>query len=45
MGFVGAYVVDAKDAKAKSFYERYGFVSLQDSDLTLCLPMKVVDQL
>jgi len=40
-----AIVVDAKDAKAKSFYERYGFVSLQDSDLTLCLPMKVVDQL
>ncbi len=40
-----AVVVDAKDAKAKSFYERYGFVSLQDSDLTLCLPMKVIDRL
>ena len=40
-----AVVVDAKDAKAKSFYERYGFVSLQETDLTLCLPMKVIDQL
>lgn len=40
-----AVVVDAKDARAKSFYERYGFVSLQDTDLTLCLPMKVIDQL
>jgi ribosomal protein S18 acetylase RimI-like enzyme len=40
-----AIVVDAKDTQAKSFYERYGFVSLQESDLTLCLPMKVIDQL
>ena len=37
-----AVVADAKDAKAKSFYERYGFVSLQETDLTLCLPMKVL---
>ena len=40
-----AIVVDAKDTKAKSFYERYGFVSLQDTDLTLCLTMKVIEQL
>lgn len=40
-----AIVVDAKDAKAKSFYERYGFVTLQDSNLTLCLPTKVLDSL
>lgn len=44
---VGIYavVVDAKDEKAKSFYQRYGFVSLQESALTLCLPMKILDQL
>lgn len=40
-----AIVVDAKNAQAKSFYQRYGFVSLQNSDLTLCLPTKVLDQL
>ena len=40
-----AIVVDAKDTKAKSFYERYGFISLQDTDLTLCLPIKVIEQL
>ena len=40
-----AVVVDAKDTKARSFYERYGFVSLQDANLTLCLSMKVLDQL
>lgn len=40
-----AIVVDAKDAKAKSFYERYGFISLEETNLTLCLPMKVLDQL
>ncbi|MCP4475545.1 MAG: GNAT family N-acetyltransferase [Gammaproteobacteria bacterium] len=42
---VFAVVVDAKDVKAKSFYEKYGFVSLQETDLTLCLPMKVLDKL
>lgn len=40
-----AVVVDAKDAEAKSFYERYGFVSLEETDWTLFLPMKVIDQL
>lgn len=40
-----AVVVDAKDVKLKSFYERYGFVSLQEVELMLCLPMKVLDQL
>ena len=38
-----AIVVDAKDEKAKSFYEHYGFVPLQETDLTLCLPMKVIE--
>lgn len=40
-----AVVVDAKDDKAKSFYQRYGFVSLQETDLTLCLPMKMIEKL
>jgi predicted GNAT family N-acyltransferase len=40
-----AVVVDAKDAKAKSFYQHYGFVSLQDTDLTMCLPMKMLEKL
>lgn len=40
-----AVVVDAKDAQAKSFYERYGFITLQDSNLTLFLPMKVLNQI
>lgn len=40
-----AVVVDAKDVKAKSFYQHYGFVLLQDSDLTLCLPMKMLEKL
>lgn len=40
-----AVVVDAKDIKAKSFYQHYGFISLQDTDLTLCLPMKILEKL
>lgn len=40
-----AVVVDAKDDKAKSFYQHYGFVTLEETDLTLCLPMKVLDKL
>src|SRR3990167_717877 len=40
-----AVVVDAKDITARSFYEHYGFIRLQDSDLTLFLPMKIINQL
>jgi GNAT superfamily N-acetyltransferase len=38
---VGAYalVVDAKHAKAKVFYQRYGFIACQDSPMTLYLPL------
>lgn len=40
-----AVVVDAKDIGAKSFYKHYGFVSLEDTDLTLVLPMKVIEDI
>ena len=38
---VGAYalLVAAKDEKSKSFYERYGFLSLADTPMTLYLPL------
>ena len=38
---VGAYalLVDAKDEKAKSFYERYGFIPCVDASMTLYLPL------
>ena len=38
---VGAYalLVDAKNEKSKSFYERYGFISLADTPMTLYLPL------
>jgi GNAT superfamily N-acetyltransferase len=38
---VGAYalLVDAKDEKAKSFYELYGFVPCADAPMTLYLPL------
>ena len=38
---VGAYalLVDAKDEKAKSFYERYGFIPCVDAPLNLYLPL------
>lgn len=34
-----ALVVDAKDAKAKAFYEHYGFTACTDRPLTLYLPL------
>jgi predicted GNAT family N-acyltransferase len=34
-----ALIVDAKDARAKSFYERYGFTLCADSAMTLYLPL------
>jgi predicted GNAT family N-acyltransferase len=38
---VGAYalLVDAKDENAKSFYQRYGFVSCVDAPMSLYLPL------
>ena len=38
---VGAYalLVDAKDEKAKSFYERYGFIPCVDAPMSLYLPL------
>lgn len=40
-----AVVVDAKDEKAKAFYEHYGFIELQNPKLTLFLPMKTINKL
>ena len=40
-----AVIVDAKDNSAKSFYEHYGFIELQNPDLTLFLPMKTINKL
>jgi GNAT superfamily N-acetyltransferase len=37
-----ALVVDAKNEKARSFYERYGFIGLADVDKRLLLPMKTI---
>lgn len=39
---VYAVVVDAKDDNAKSFYQNYGFIELQDSALTLFLPVDTI---
>jgi predicted GNAT family N-acyltransferase len=38
---VGAYalLVDAKDEKAKSFYEQYGFIPCVDTPMSLYLPL------
>ncbi len=38
---VGAYalLVDAKDEKAKAFYEEYGFVAFGDAPMSLYLPL------
>lgn len=37
-----AVVVDAKNDKAKAFYKKYGFLGLQESALTLFLPIKTI---
>ena len=38
---VGAFalLVDAKNAKAKAFYQHYGFIACQDAPMTLCLAL------
>ena len=35
-------VVDALDAEAKAFYERFGFVPLTDEGLKLFLPISTI---
>lgn len=39
-GEIGGYAVfvDAKDADAAAFYQKYGFIAFPDDPLTLCLP-------
>jgi GNAT superfamily N-acetyltransferase len=38
-------IVDAKDAKAVSFYRKYGFASILDADQRLFLHMKTIEQM
>ncbi len=40
-GGIGLFV-DAKDKAAKTYYERYGFVSLEDSPLEMFLPLSTI---
>lgn len=39
---VFSVVVDAKNNDAKSFYKKYGFMELQESELTLFLPVDTI---
>lgn len=43
-GVIGLFV-DAKDEKAKKYYLRYGFVSLQDNPLEMFLPLSTIRDL
>src|SRR3990167_214948 len=38
-------VVDAKDTEAKKFYARYGFLQLEEKELTLFLPVDTINKL
>lgn len=40
-GVIGLFV-DAKDSRARSFYEHYGFVALPDQELHLFLPIQTL---
>ena len=42
---VYAIVVDAKNDRARAFYERYGFTSFPSSPLRLFLPLQTVERL
>ncbi len=42
-GGIGLFV-DAKDAAAKIYYERFGFVSLPANELELFLPVKTIQE-
>lgn len=44
IGMIGV-VVDAKDERARGWYERYEFERLPDSPLTLWLPTAAIDRL
>lgn len=44
IGMIGV-IVDAKDARARGWYERYEFERLPDSPLTLWLPTEVLERL
>lgn len=44
IGMIGV-IVDAKDEKARGWYERYEFERLTDSPLTLWLPTAAIEQL
>ena len=39
---IHAVVVDALDAKAKTFYERFGFMSLTEDPMRLFLPLSTI---
>ena len=39
-----AVIVDAKDEKAKHFYQKYDFLGLKDMPLRLYIPMKGLEQ-
>jgi GNAT superfamily N-acetyltransferase len=43
-GGITGFFVDAKDEHAQRFYLRYGFISLQDSPLTLFLPLQTLQR-
>ena len=40
-----AVIADAKDEKAKAFYERYGFQAFADQPLRLFLPLATIEKL
>ncbi len=40
-----AVTVDAKDDKAKRFYEAFGFTPFEDTPQRLYMPMKTIEQL
>lgn len=44
IGMIGV-IVDAKDAQARAWYERYEFERLPDSPLTLWLPTAAIERL
>lgn len=41
---VFAVVVDAKNDQAKDFYLKYGFIPLEDQELSLFLPLKTIEK-
>lgn len=43
VGIIG-FFVDAKDEKAKAYYDQFGFISLPDHPLTLFIPLKNLEK-